>query len=375
VTRVARQSRLDGLFRIEAGTYDLDVCRFLFYLALLFWFAPTDWQIYAKAPQVLYEPPPVQRWLGLPAPGAWIGYLKGVWLGSLALSMLGLLTLFSTRVAFVLGFYLLGVDWSFGNTHHSHHLIVLCLFALACSKPSQKLSLDRLWATHGGPSWLLSSKPSDETWCVRACQMAWCWMFFIAGVSKLRHAGSDFWAPHNFQQIVLVTASWYSSSDLLGGLHDRLRRAVLESDALATFLAASGVILEILVPLAFFSRRRFRWLIIGGLAMLQFGAYLLFYISEFKKISAVYIFWIPWTYLGERLGVISLAQPLADSACSQPGESVQSPGSGNSSSSSSSSAISAGPGSSSGSDPGSSESDLGSSSSLSLSSDAGSASE
>lgn len=335
MTRRAKPWSLSGLFHIKDGSYDLDICRVLFYLALLYWFISPGWQRYAQAPVVLYEPPPLQRWLQLPPPGiSWIEPLRGIWLGSLALSMLGLLTVVSTRVAFVLGFYLLGIDWSFGNTHHSHHLIVLCLFALACSRPSQKLSLDRWWKDNGGPRWLLSAEESDESWCVRACQMIWCWMFFIAGVSKLRHAGAEFWSAHNFQQIVLVTGSWYASSDLLGGIHDRLRRAVLESDRLASFLAASGVVLEMLVPLAFFSRRRWRWLIIGGLAMLQFGAYLLFYISEFKKISSVYVFWVPWTYLARQFGLIRYLDAARPSTALEQ-SSDQSPGKGTSSSSSS----------------------------------------
>ena len=114
---------------------DLDYCRVIFYACLLVLFARNSWDAYGNLPAELYT--------GFgPAPqAAWLPALNRLWLLSLATSSLGLLTRLSTWLAFALGFYLLGLDWAFGNTHHAHHLIFLCLAA-----DPQWLRL--LWLTH-----------------------------------------------------------------------------------------------------------------------------------------------------------------------------------------------------------------------------------
>lgn len=273
------------LFVISEADYDLDVGRIVFYSLMFYWFSATHFEAYAEVPASLYLPAGPLSWL--PAPTQpWIGVAQGVWLASLVLAALGLVTTASTWVAFLLGTYLLSLDWAFGNTHHSHHLLVLCLFAMACARPAQHLSLDRRWR---GPV----ANPTDETWCLRICQLCWCLMYFNAGLAKLRHSGLAFFDGGNFREILLVTHRWYARGE--SPLHDVMRDAVYENGWLACLLAGSGLVLELLSPLAFLLRNRWRWLIIVGIATLQVGAYLLFYISGFKKLTAVYIFWIPWT--------------------------------------------------------------------------------
>lgn len=280
------------LFRIEGGERELDRCRILFYALLLFWFRNTHFESYSEVPRSLYLPVGLQAWLDLPFPdSAWIGGVATAWTVSLVLAMVGLATRVSTWVAFFLGYYLLGLDWSFGNTHHSHHLLVTCLFILAVARCGQFYSID---ARLG-----FRSKPvTDESWAVRLCQLCWCIMFFNAGVAKARHSGWAFFSGENFHNILLITHQWYARDEY--PINESVRSLVYHHPGLAGFLGGAGVLVELLVPLAFLSRRRWRYLLVAGIAGLQVGAFLLFYISEFKKITAAYVFWIPFSYWLDR---------------------------------------------------------------------------
>ena len=278
---------------------DLDVCRILFYLRLFIWFLPDRFEAYAYVPHELYLPPPLTRWLGFPAPAMpWILIARVAWLGSLLLSSAGLLTRLSTWTAFLLGLYLLSLDWSYGNTAHTRHLVVLCLGVMAFTRCSQHFSLDAWLARRLG---LASARaaPQDESWGLRLCQLCWCLMFFNAGLSKLRNGGLDFLSGSNFQYILLVTQEWYARD--LNPLSAELRQAVLGNQALATLLSVAGLLAELSAPIALFVSGRWRLLIVGSNALLQIGAYLLFYIVEFRKMSPTYLFWVPWSYLFQRL--------------------------------------------------------------------------
>jgi copper chaperone len=275
----------------------VDICRILFYLGLFLWFLPDRFEAYAYVPQELYLPPLVPRWLGFPAPTLpWIAVARVIWLGSLLLSSAGLFTRLSTGTAFLLGLYLLSLDWCFGNTAHTRHLVVLCLGVMAFARCSQQISLDAWLARRLG---LASRAPLDESWSLRLCQLCWCLMFFNAGLSKLRNGGLEFLSGSSFQYILLVTQEWYARD--LGPISGPLRQSILANQTLATCLSAGGLFAELLAPLAFVVSGRWRALIVGGNAFLQIGAYLLFYIVEFRKMSPTYLFWVPWSYLLKRL--------------------------------------------------------------------------
>lgn len=269
----------------------MDICRILFYLGLFVWFLPDRFEAYAYVPEQLYLPPLVPRWLGFPAPAMpWILVARVAWLGSLLLSAAGLLTRFSTWTAFLLGLYLLSLDWCFGNTAHTRHLVALCLGIMAFTRCSQHYSLDALL--------FRPAERTDETWSLRLCQLCWCLMFFNAGLSKLRNGGLELLSGSNFQYILLVTQEWYARDP--GPISGDLRQAVLGNQALATFLSVAGIVVELAAPLALLVSGRWRALIVGSNAVLQVGAYLLFYIVEFRKMSPTYLFWVPWTYLFKR---------------------------------------------------------------------------
>lgn len=271
---------------------DVDVCRILFYLGIFVWYLPDRFDAYAYVPQELYLPPWLLRWPGFPAPAMpWIAAARMAWLGSLLLSSAGLFTRLSTGTAFVLGTYLLSLDWCYGNTNHTRHLVVLCLGIMAFTRCSQHISLDaRLFRR---------SEPTDETWSLRLCQLCWCLMFFNAGLSKLRNGGLNAFSGSNFQTILLVTQEWYGRD--LNPLSAYLRQTLLGNQALATLLSVGGLLAELAAPLALVVSGRWRALIIGSNAVLQVGAYLLFYIVEFRKMSPTYLFWVPWSYLFSRI--------------------------------------------------------------------------
>lgn len=277
---------MNSLF--QGSDQDLEYCRAIFFgwLLLLFW--SNSWDGYGQLSPSLYHG------FGPPPASAWLPTLNRLWLVSLACASLGFLTRLSIWLAFGLGIYLLSLDWSFGNTHHTHHLILLCLAALACARCGQRFSLDD-WFTRSRPGWrrLLLGEASSDGWCVRLCQLLWCLLFFNAGLSKLRHSGLAFLDGENFQHILLFTQQWYE------GPPSALRSLVLHHPALASLLAACGLALELLAPLAFVARSgMWRWGIVLGLALLQVGAGQMMHLGEFRKMAACYVFWIPWSRLG-----------------------------------------------------------------------------
>jgi len=278
----------------QGSDHDLEYCRVIFFAWLLLLFWSNSWDAYGQLSPSLY------RGLGPPPDSAWLPALNRLWLLSLACASLGFLTRLSTWLAFALGVYLLGLDWSFGNTHHTHHLILLCLAALAWARCGQRFSLDER-LTRSRPSWrrVLLGESSSEGWCVRLCQLLWCLLFFNAGLAKLRHSGLAFVDGENFQHILLFTQHWYE------GQPSPLRGLVLHHAGLASLLAACGLALELSAPLAFFVRTGvWRWGLVLGLALLQVGASQLMHLDEFRKMAACYVFWIPWSRLA--LAVASL---------------------------------------------------------------------
>lgn len=234
--------------------------RIAFYGSLLVLFLRTRWDDYAGVAAALYGGP-------FPAPGSWLPWLRRFWLLTLATSCLGLAQRLSSVLAFVLGTYLLSLDWFFGNTHHGYHLIWLCLGAWAGTAREDKSPLP-------------------------LCRLLWCLVFFNAGLAKLRHSGLAFASGENFQHILLLTRAGYGGQ--LNGAHLLL----LQHTWLAGTLAALAWLLELCAPLAFFYAGWPRAVIVLGLACLQVGASQLMFLNDFRKMAACYVFWIPWERIG-----------------------------------------------------------------------------
>jgi hypothetical protein len=279
-----------------SGPSNLGLCRIVFFGTMVVLYLGINSGLWATVPDVFWMPITVFDALSLPVlPREALWWLDRIWLLSLALSCVGLLTRSSTLVAFLVGAYLLGLPHNFGKTHHSDAILLLTLGVMALSRCGDAWSLDQIIRRRRGTADATRRTPrtsGEYTWPVRLIWALMAVVFFSAGVSKLRHSGLDWIFSSNLHFQLLRHR--YSHVALSG-----LAPLVAHSVAFTKVMAAGSVALELSAPLALFSRR-LRLLIVPGLLLLQAGIWALMGVS-FTQYLAVYIFWVPWDRLVDRL--------------------------------------------------------------------------
>ncbi len=269
---------------------DLGVSRLLFFAGLLgmYWFE--DFSAWGRVSRAFWMPLPVFERLHLAPLGEdHLAVLQVIWRLSLLTSAIGLQTAASMWVAFVLGFYLLGLPHNFGHTFHFDALLVIAMGVLACSRAGDAMSVDaRLAGRHRAPS-------GDYTWPVRTIWVAMALVFFAAGLAKLRYGGLA-WIFSQNMSIVLTRAAYHvSDADPITGAglwlasHPWLSHAV----------AAMTVVIELGFAIALFSRRARLVMVPAAFAMLvgirvlmgpTFGGFLI-----------ANVFWVPWSVVSDAL--------------------------------------------------------------------------
>jgi hypothetical protein len=236
------------------------------------------------------------RWLGLRVAGSdTLVWLDRVWIASLALSFLGLFTRGSTLVAFVLGFYLLGLPHNFGKTNHYDAILILTLLAMAVARCADAWSLDRLVVMRRHRPAAAVRASAEYTWPVRLVWVLMALVFFSAGVSKLRESGFDWFLSDNMHYVLL--RHHYSHFALTG-----LAPVFAQYATLTKLVAAGSLILELCAPLALISRR-LRAVIVPSLLLMQTGIWALLGVA-FGQFLAAYAFWVPWDRIARRVAVL-----------------------------------------------------------------------
>jgi hypothetical protein len=271
---------------------DLGVSRVLFFSGMLLMYAPVDFSDWGQVSAAFWMPNPLFRVLHLGPPHTHIiELLQFGWWTALLCSAVGLGTVVSQWIAFVLGCYLLGLPHNFGHTFHFDALLVIVMGVLACSRSGDAWSIDAALARrHPGPS-------GEYTWPLRAIWTAMSLVFFAAGIAKLRHGGFE-WVFSSNLSLVLARAPYHvSDADPITNLglwiagHEWMSRSV----------AAITIIVELGFISALFSRTARRvfvpaaFLMLIGIRVLMgptFGGFLI-----------ANVFWVPWTRLVDAIVV------------------------------------------------------------------------
>jgi hypothetical protein len=271
---------------------NLGLCRLLFFGLLLAYYLPVSNAGWGLVPASFRNPIWLFERLHLPILSAEaLGFLFNLWKVSLLLSCVGLLTRVSTAVAFVLGFYLIGVPYNFGKTDHMTALIVWTLGILALSRSGHAWSFDSALRRYTTGA---SRPPSGEyRWPVRAVWVTMATIFFAAGMAKVIQGGRA-WVFSDHMAISLVQR--YYDVNAPPPLDWGLR--VAQHPLLARSMAAGSLLLELSAPLALFSRRLRRVLPWMLLAM-QVGIGLLMAVW-FTRFMFAYLFWVPWGRVVDR---------------------------------------------------------------------------
>src|SRR4030095_11795292 len=97
----------------------------------------------------------------------------------------------SMVVSFAAGSYLLALPHNFGQTYHFDAMLVFVLGALALSRAGDAWSLDALVRSSSDPTGTAPQPSGEYTWPIRLVWVLMAFVFFGAGLSKLRHAGLE----------------------------------------------------------------------------------------------------------------------------------------------------------------------------------------
>jgi hypothetical protein len=274
-------------FWFEPGpAASLGMCRLLFFGMLCLWMLPHDFSAWGSYSPVFWMPIPLFRVAHLqPFSVDSLELMQTIWKASLILSAIGLFTTSAMTVAAVLGIYLMGLAHNFGQTQHFDTLVVLALAALALSRAGDAWSLD----AYLNPRRLHTPEDSGEyTWPIRFVWVAMSFIFFGAGISKLRHSGLDWILSDNFSLLLLRQQYHISDGDPLTAWGI----AIAARPWLSHAMAASAVMVETLFPLVLVSRRARVLLVPAGLLFLA-GIRLLMG-PTFEQFMMCYVFWVPW---------------------------------------------------------------------------------
>ena len=270
------------LFAPDAAE-NLAVCRILSYGGLLLLHVGVDYGAWAAAADVFWMPLGTFEQLGLDrlSPSV-VGWMSLAWKISLATACLGLFTRVSAVVAFVLGFYLLGLLHSMGDLSHGDAAAVIILGVLTLARTNDAYSLDRLIRPR--PMFL----SGEYRWPTRVVWLILASVFFAAGWSKLRKSGLD-WAFSENMSYILAEHQFppeHREAVLSWG------RWMAREPWIYKGMGASALLLELTYPLALFSRR-LRLVLVPGMVLGVVGFRLLLGPS-FYPLILCHVFWIRW---------------------------------------------------------------------------------
>jgi hypothetical protein len=218
------------------------------------------------------------------------------WRASLLFSCVGLFTRVSTAISFGFGLYLFGVAASFGRIHHTEHILIFSFLIMACSRCGDAWSIDALIRKAKAPAIPETREMSGEyTWPVRLIWVVIALIYFAAGISKLRHSGFEWITSDSMSNYLISHAYHISVTDPLTSWGPALTRTVV----IPKMLAAFGMILELALPIALFSRRA-RWVLAPSVALMQLGVAVLLG-PNFYQITICQLLWVPWDHVVARV--------------------------------------------------------------------------
>jgi hypothetical protein len=273
-----------------ASARPLALCRIAFYGLLLLYYWSYDFGVWALAPADAWAPTPPFLFLGLPrAPHDALVLLQFAWKAALLFACLGVATRFATATSFALGLYLIGAMRSV-SMNHTDSALILVLGIMAAARCGDACSLDRWFV---GRTRLRVALPSgDYRWPVQLIQIATILPLFVAGISKLRHAGLE-WVFSDTLAIVLLQNHFRADPILPWGAE------LARYGWLCQLLAAGALLTELTLPLALVNTRA-RIALIPGAILLLVGFRLLLG-PNFAPLLICYIFWLPWDRIANAL--------------------------------------------------------------------------
>ena len=286
-----------------AAPWPLGLCRAGFFASFYVLFlARTDLRWYALFPPGFYQPRSFFAWLSLPVP-SWevMGWLVTAFEISVILAALGLMTRLATLTAFVLGLYVLGLQFNYGYLHWAHAIVPIVMGILALGPCGDALSLDAL--IRRVATGKTANAGGQYRWPVQLVRLVFVTVFLAAGLAKLRQAGLEWVLSDTLRNYFLENQYVFRSEGAAAWSH-LLADWLIVRPGLCKVLAVAVLAVELSVPAALFSRRARRWLI-PVLFLFQVGNALLLYQDFFFAYLGLYFFWMPWGGEGEKQSTLN----------------------------------------------------------------------
>ena len=275
-----------------AAPRSLGFCRAGFFASFYILFlARTDLRWYALFPPGFYQPRSFFAWLFLPMP-SWdvMNGLVTAFEISVILAALGLMTRMATLTAFVLGLYVLGLQFNYGYLHWAHAIVPIVMGILALSPCGDALSLDALIRRAAGAKAVKAG--GQYRWPIQLVRLIFVTAFLAAGLAKLRQAGLEWVLSDTLRNYFLENQYVFRSEGARGWSH-LLADWLIVHPGLCKGLAIGALVVELSAPAALFSRRARQWLI-PLLFLFQVCNALLLYQDFLFAYLGVYLFWITW---------------------------------------------------------------------------------
>ena len=283
-----------------AAPWPLGLCRAGFFASFYILFlARTDLRWYALFPPGFYQPCSFFTWLSLPVP-SWdlMGWLVTAFEISVILAALGLMTRLATLTAFVLGLYVLGLQFNYGYLHWAHAIVPIVTGILALAPCGDALSLDALIRrTVAGKT---ANTGGQYRWPVQLVRLIFATVFLAAGLAKLRQAGLEWVLSDTLRNYFLENQYVFRSEGAAAWSH-LLADWLIARPGVCRVLAVVVLAVELSAPAALFSRHARRWLI-PLLFLFQVGNALLLYQDFFFAYLGLYLFWVSWGEAGQGSG-------------------------------------------------------------------------
>lgn len=287
---IALAAAWNAFWFAPAAPWRLGLCRVGFFASFYVLFlARTDLRWYALFPPEFYQPRSFFAWLSLPTP-SWevMGWLVTAFEISVVLAALGLLTRMAALTAFVLGLYVLGLQFNYGYLHWAHAIVPIVMGILALAPCGDGLSLDALLRR------IVRGKAAETggqyRWPIQLVRLVFVTVFLAAGLAKLRQAGLEWVLSDTLRNYFLENQYVFRLEGARDWSH-LLANWLIARPGLCRVLALVALVVELSAPAALFSRHA-RLLLIPLLFLFQVGNTLLLYQDFFFAYLGLYLFWI-----------------------------------------------------------------------------------
>ena len=236
-----------------AAPWPLGLCRAGFFTSFYILFlVRTDLRWYALFPPEFYQPRSSFAWLSLPLP-SWdvMGWLVTAFEISVILAALGLMTRLATLTAFVLGLYVLGLQFNYGYLHWAHAIVPIVMGVLALAPCGDALSLDAL--IRRAATGKTANTGGQYRWPIQLVRLVFVSVFLAAGLAKLRQAGLEWVLSDTLRNYFLENQYVFRSEGAAAWSH-LLADWLVVHPGLCRVLAGVVIAVELSAPAALFSR-------------------------------------------------------------------------------------------------------------------------